>query len=194
MMCHIDGETYLQVNMIVVSNITDFIASIVRKVNALLHVQERSTSHVLLCHHNCIKCLMGAPANVDQWQTPNPTDKLTAKEAHNVMGCDVFFIKRIVMIRFECLLPDDLNHVVAHPCGNKRVESVLVKAVGIVEHREEPIENEIKVDCPMFVSHLLQIALLQFNAKVLHLSGEWHWVDALSISSNAHCPILLIHN
>ncbi len=52
--------------------------------------------------------------------------KLTPKEVCKVVSGDEFFVKRILMLRFECLLLYDLYHLVVHSCVNKLVESVLV--------------------------------------------------------------------
>jgi hypothetical protein len=178
MMHHVDGGIYLLVDIKVVPKITIFLVPIVRKEHAPLHVRERSARHALLCHPNPIERLAGAPAVINQWQTLNCTDKLTAKEACNVMGGDIYFIKWIVMIQFECLLHNDLDHVAVHPCSHKLVESVALEAVSDFERWEQPIKNKMEPDCLVFILHLLQIVLLSFNAKVLRLSGERHWVNA----------------
>jgi hypothetical protein len=44
----------------------------------------------------------------------------------------------------------------------------------------------------MSVAQLFQIAILQFDAKVLRLSGVQHWVDALPTSIDKHRPVCFV--
>ncbi len=160
------------------------------KLHAPLIFQKHSARHALLCSPNSIKGLAGAPTVLNQWQTLDHMHKLIPIEACNVVSGDTFFVKRIGMLWFECPLPHNLYYVVAYLCSNKLIESVLIQA--LTEHLEQPIKNKMKVDCPVFILHLLQIALFQLYPKVHRLSGIRHCNNASLTSSNVHCPVLLL--
>ena len=58
------------------------------------------------------------------WQTLYCAHKMTAKEACDVIRCDVFLIERIIKRRLEPLHPRDVEHIVPHPRGDEFINNL----------------------------------------------------------------------
>ncbi len=67
---------------------------------------------------------------------------------------DIFFVVRIIIIilRQECTLLHDLNHVVClHFCHDEFVEANFVLVQPLAKFGEQPIEHQMKSDCSVWI-------------------------------------------